>query len=198
MLTGKKKYILNLILIYLVILLLSMLVHAILKSANYRGPFKGQVLDQNTLKPIEGVVVFVEWDIGNPGGGESYFDAKEVLTDNNGNFNIRKNWSFNPWRNIAMGSSVIIFKAGYGSVSTGYWPGFKEKSEDLRRRKGSYYVGFEGNTILFYLYKLKTLEDYRSNDQPEPGDVPLEKYKLLRAERNRQTDVYRMEQGEMK
>jgi hypothetical protein len=91
-------------------------------GVNYRGPFEGRVVDQETGQPIEGAVVFVEWHIRHMMIAESFFDAKEVLTDKDGNFFIPKNWSFNPWRNMVMDSDVIIFKAGYGNVQVHWNP----------------------------------------------------------------------------
>ena len=134
-------------------------------GSNYRGPFKGRVVDQDTNEPIEGAVVFVEWDIQHAWRGQTFFDAKEVLTDKDGNFSIGKNWSFLPWRNLVMDSNVIIFKAGYGNVGL-HWTILKKLKEqpntlsfEERKKYGpSAYAEtrFEAELPVFRLKKLKT------------------------------------------
>lgn len=93
---------------------------------NYRGPFKGRVVDAETGEPIQGAVVFVQWTI-HPFMSEwtTFFDAAEVRTDARGHFSIPKNWSWNPWRNMVMNSVVVILKAGYVYVDTPWWPIFQ-------------------------------------------------------------------------
>jgi hypothetical protein len=51
---------------------------------------------------------------------ETFYDTTEVLTDKQGNFYIPKKWSWNPWTNLVLDSSLIILKAGYGYAQT-YW-----------------------------------------------------------------------------
>ena len=80
------------------ILLLSMMALACLSfsASAYSWPlyskpeFRGRVIDAETKQPIEGAVVVVlykKWEFGGPGGGNTLpFDAKETLTDKNGEF----------------------------------------------------------------------------------------------------------------
>ncbi len=89
-------------------------------AAFIRGPFSGKVIDAETKEPIEGAVVVVIWDkaiYGSPGGPSSYFqDAKETLTDKEGNFYIEKYYGFtiNPLARIRNASlSLLIYKPGY-------------------------------------------------------------------------------------
>ncbi len=57
------------------------------------GPWKGQVVDKETGKPLEGVVVLARWErrytsfVGEMGGNE-YYDSEEVVTDAEGRFVI--------------------------------------------------------------------------------------------------------------
>ena len=94
-------------------------------AQNYRGPFEGRVLDAETRQPIEGAVVFVRWVKRHMGSRATFYDAAEVLTDEKGEFYIPKKWSWNPWTNLVMDSRIIIFKGGYGHVST-HWQPIKE------------------------------------------------------------------------
>ena len=84
------------------------------------GPWKGQVVDKGTGKPLEGVVVLARWEkrytsfVGEMGGNE-YYDSEEVVTDAEGRFVIaaRQTWTVNPFSDI-YGPEFFIFKSGYG------------------------------------------------------------------------------------
>jgi hypothetical protein len=87
----------------------------------YKPEFRGKVVDAGTKEPIEGAVVVVlyeRWKFGGPGGGNTLpMDAKETLTDKNGEF-------FFPAYSTLIGplsrsseASFIIFKPGYMSVT---------------------------------------------------------------------------------
>lgn len=84
------------------------------------GPWKGQVVDKETGKPLEGVVVLARWEkrytsfVGEMGGNE-YYDSEEVVTDAEGRFVIsaRQTWTLNPLSEI-YGPEFFIFKSGYG------------------------------------------------------------------------------------
>ena len=104
-------------------------------AQNYRGPFEGRVVDAATMEPIEGAVVFVEWtkksiNLAHP--VSRFYDATEVLTNSNGEFDIPKKWSWNPLTNLGMDSKLIIFKAGYGHVETPWQP-IKDAALILRK-----------------------------------------------------------------
>jgi hypothetical protein len=169
-------------------------------GVNYRGPFTGRVVDQDTNQPIEGAVVLVEWDIRHMMAGQTFFDAKEVLTDKEGHFSIPKNWSFNPWWNVVMDSNVIIFKTGYGHVSTSYsgrgsWEDLgkelRARTPEKRRGMGPEWyfdVRQEGDHPLFLLKKLET-EEERQKNHPYTGAVPNEKMRLLMQEMERQAVI---------
>ena len=84
------------------------------------GPWKGQVVDKETGKPLEAVVVLARWEkrytsfVGEMGGNE-YYDSEEVVTDAEGRFVIaaKQTWTLNPFSEI-YGPEFFIFKAGYG------------------------------------------------------------------------------------
>ena len=117
--------------IYKLILLLSMMAMVCFSFSTsayswllYSKPeFRGRVIDEETKQPIEGavvVVVYEKWEFGGPGGGNTLpFDAKETLTDTNGEF-------YFPSYKTIIGPlsregdhdvSFIIFKPGYQSIT---------------------------------------------------------------------------------
>ncbi|SPD74471.1 putative Lipoprotein [uncultured Desulfobacterium sp.] len=112
---------------YLKFLLIVMLCQQIVGCTKTHefGPYQGKVVERDTLKPIEGAVVFIEFLIRAPGlGGESgYFgDAVETLTDKNGEFYIPiQKTTFTKRSLTQLGHHwdedgyVIIFKPGYGT-----------------------------------------------------------------------------------
>ena len=88
--------------------------------ASAAGPWKGKVIDTETKEPIEGAVVLAVWDRNyrTPTGGSSYFyEAKEVLTDKDGKFEIPSYTPINllPIISYIEGPFLTIFKPGYGS-----------------------------------------------------------------------------------
>jgi len=84
--------------------------------------FRGCVIDAETKQPIEGavvVVVYEKWEFRGPGGGDTLpFDAKETLTDKDGNFYFPSYDTFiGPLsRERDHDVSFIIFKPGYMAV----------------------------------------------------------------------------------
>ena len=84
------------------------------------GPWRGQVVDKDTGKPLEGAVVLARWEkrytsfVGEMGGNE-YYDSEEIVTDAEGRFVIaaRQTWTVNPFSEI-YGPEFFIFKSGYG------------------------------------------------------------------------------------
>src|SRR5688572_10290430 len=101
----------------LILLMASVCFPALSESA---GPWKGQVVDKETGKPLERVVVLTRWEkrytsfVGEMGGNE-YYDSEEVVTDAEGRFVIRarQTWTVNPFSEI-YGPEFFIFKSGYG------------------------------------------------------------------------------------
>jgi len=88
-------------------------------SAWADGPYRGKVIDAETKEPIEGAVAVAVWmrRIFNPvEGQEKFAEAKEALTDKNGEFVIPGY----TWTSIFLDfigvqpPRIYIFKAGYG------------------------------------------------------------------------------------
>lgn len=170
----------------------------------YRGPFKGRVVDQDDNQPIEGAVVYVEWDKRYIGVERAdYYDANEVLTDKNGAFYIPAKWSWNPWLNLRLNASVVIFKAGYGNAQIN-WPDlkgwitlFRTYSQGWRKQGNPdlyFDIRFDGDEPVFLLRKLATEDEHRLNNPYGRGNVidplaPLIKRSLLMQEINRERKV---------
>ena len=133
----------------------------------------GKVIDSETKEPIEGAVVFMRCYTmtGNPGGATSHFaDAKEVLTDAKGEFNLELRattfklghlWDYDP--------NILIFKPGYGISA----------ELDIQMKYPAYY--FPTNTyVTITLPKLNSREERDRNldHLPAPqGTIPFEKWK---------------------
>src|SRR3989338_3444290 len=84
------------------------------------GSWKGQIIDIETKEPLEGTVILAVWDRNyrTPTGGSSYFyEAKEVLTDKEGRFEIPAYTPINllPLISYIEGPFFTIFKPGYGN-----------------------------------------------------------------------------------
>src|SRR3990172_6905256 len=86
------------------------------------GPWKGKIIDIETKEPLEGAVVLAVWErvYRTPAGASSYFyEAKEVLTDKEGKFEIPSYTPINlvPIISYMRGPLFTIFKPGYGSLT---------------------------------------------------------------------------------
>jgi hypothetical protein len=103
---------------FAVMLLMAMVCFPVISES--AGPWKGQVVDKDGGKPVEGAVVLARWEkrytsfVGEMGGNE-YHDSEEVVTDAEGRFVIaaRQTWTLNPLSEI-YGPEFFIFKPGYG------------------------------------------------------------------------------------
>jgi hypothetical protein len=89
--------------------------------------FRGRVIDAETKEPIEGavtVVLYNRWAvIGGPGGPNTYiFKAKEMMTDNEGEFYFSSVHSL-LLPSLDAGVTFIFYKPGYMAISDrGYDP----------------------------------------------------------------------------
>jgi hypothetical protein len=73
------------------------------------GPYRGKVVDLETGEPIEGAVVVAEWTLTH-----RFCDAKETVTDKNGEFILPKGSCFSFWPFTEMDPArVVVFKPGY-------------------------------------------------------------------------------------
>jgi hypothetical protein len=151
------------------------------------GPWKAQVVDAETKRPLEGVVVLAWWtrsvrSFGGP--SEEYRDSEEVLTDKDGRFTIapRSFWSLNPLV-FFRGPFVAMFKPGYGGFR---WPGYErseawptEKRESLQT--AAQLLQLEG--IVLEMPRLRTAEqrnEYLNAVDVQALAVPLDKQPLTR------------------
>lgn len=95
----------------------------------YDGDYRGRVFDGDTKVPIEGAAVLGVWNTASPtvaGAVHSFYDARETLTDKNGEFMI-------PGMGLRILSnleppSLVVFKAGYNSESIP-WKAIHPKEE---------------------------------------------------------------------
>ena len=96
------------------------------------GPYRGKVVDLETGEPIEGAVVAAEWTLTH-----RFCDAKETVTDKNGEFILPKGSCFSFWPFTEMDPArVVVFKPGY----LGY-PPLGASPEERRTRM----PGFSGH-----------------------------------------------------
>ena len=83
--------------------------------------FCGKVIDAETKQPIEGTVVVVlynKWEFGGPGGGNTItMDAKETMTDKNGEFLFPSYQTIIGPLSRQDRADFIIFKPGYKSIN---------------------------------------------------------------------------------
>jgi hypothetical protein len=155
--------------VLLFILIVLSLQTGCLYAVRYDGPYHGKVVDEQTREPIEGVVVLGSWwvyhfDVG--GGHYSYHDAREAITDKNGEFSIRGEGlrilsSLEPMR-------IVIYKSGY-TYFQGTWDTLKTGILNVRRIK------WEGDTPVIPIRKLTDEErktDLDGQGMPSEGDVP--------------------------
>jgi hypothetical protein len=117
------------------------------------GPYRGKVLDLETGKPIEGAVVAAVWTLTH-----RFCDAKETVTDKNGEFILPKGSCFSFWPFTEMDPArVVVFKPGY----LGYPP--LGASPEERRARMPGITGYEfKNKKEFNIIKLgkpKTREE---------------------------------------
>ena len=149
-------------------------------AARIDGPYDGRVIDADTGRPIEGVVVLGTWDRETPtpaGAVHHYYDATETVTDKNGEFKIKGFGLLILSDVIPM--DVLIFKAGYEYWGLGPWSGLKKGYLSSKK------VRWEGKKAIIPLRKL-TREERRKNVPPlPPGEAPYKKVKLMLAEYNK-------------
>jgi hypothetical protein len=139
----------------------------------YDGPYSGRVIDADTGAPVEGVVVLGVWNTEQitPGGAvHNFHDARETVTDKNGEFEI-PGMGLKILGNVTP-LDVLIFKAGYEHIGMGSWESLKV---DLILRKK---IKWEEKKAIIPLKKL-TMEERRKRFGSYYVDIPNEKQKLL-------------------
>jgi hypothetical protein len=145
-----------------------------IEGATAAGPWKGQIVDKETGKPLEGVVVLATWykahSTHGGWGGAGYYDSEEVVTDTEGHFIIqsKQTWTINPFSSIK-GPEFYIFKPGYGQwqfEGQDRWSKDALESEEQRKQTWQKFVG-EG--VKLELPRL-TSRDARLQFLKRPGD----------------------------
>ena len=147
----------------------------------YDGPYSGRVIDADTGAPVEGVVVLGVWNTEQitPGGAvHNFHDARETVTDKNGDFEI-PGMGLKILGNVTP-MDVLIFKAGYEHIGMSSWESLK--SDLILRKK----IKWEGTKAIIPLKKL-TIEERRKKRDPDypPTEAPKEKIKLMLKEINK-------------
>lgn len=141
---------------------------------HHYGPYYGTVVDAETKQSLEGAAVLVKCytqSYGPGGSNSNYVDARETVTDKNGEFRIPafSIWTFRPLQNFTSYVWFTIFKPGYGcypeckGVKPVFMPPGNLTSEE--------YVTIE-------LPKLKAKEE-RAKMPSVDYDIPYEKQKIF-------------------
>src|SRR3990170_5561703 len=131
------------------------------------GSWKGKIIDIETKEPLEGAVVLAVWErvYRTPAGASSYFyEAKEVLTDKEGKFEIPLYTPINlvPLISYMRGPLFTIFKPGYGSLTMvldKYLKGVTAEVYEMELSGKKYRL----STGVIELPSLKTREERRKN-----------------------------------
>lgn len=168
---------------YLIVLFMVMFLTATTASAffiRYDGPYEGKIVDADTGDPIEGVVVLGVWNKETPnvaGSSSTFYDAKETVTDKNGEFKIQglglKVFSFVGKMNL------LIFKAGYEYF--GYTPWISLKIDRIFIER----IKWKGEKAIIPLRKLTMAERKKNMPPLPPGEAPYEKIRLMLDEYNK-------------
>jgi len=104
-LRGKNRFLIRFVSVSFLAMLTS--------CAHTDGPYRGKVVELETEKPIEGAVVAAKWMIEPYIRPEKVCDAKETITDKNGDFELPKGSCFcQPFAKINT-PAVVVFKPGY-------------------------------------------------------------------------------------
>ncbi|MBW1783630.1 MAG: carboxypeptidase regulatory-like domain-containing protein [Deltaproteobacteria bacterium] len=150
----------------------------------YDGAHNGRVVDADTGEPIEGVVVLGVWrsEFATPAGGVSdFYDAREAVTDKNGDFSI-------PGQGARIFSNIspmraLIFKTGY-KYEDFWWHSLK-KGRGQRMN-----VKWEGDKPIIPLKKL-SMEERRRQEVPFPSEAyRKKKIPLLMKEINKEESQF--------
>ena len=159
------------------------------------GPWRAQILDAETGKPLEGVVVLARWDEKTatwPHPDRRFHDVDEVVSDADGRIVIpaRALSRNNPLRAI-VGPDIVMFKAGYGRWrfrADSPRPLLEEPSV-LQRRAKQGWQHFATDGAVVELPRLETREE-RLRAMPEslPGgaDMPADRIPRWRAAYNQE------------
>lgn len=156
----------------------TMLLHGCMYAIRYDGTYSGKVVDTETGSPIESAVVLGTWYTVTPtvaGGVSSYYDARETVTDKNGEFSI-PGMGLRIMSNLAP-MNLLIFKSGYEHIGSAHWASLKE--DELLSKK----IKWEGDKPIISIKKL-TMEERKKHGPPSRPSAPTDKMKFLTGEIN--------------
>ena len=155
-------------------------------AVRHDGPYDGRVIDAETGEPIESAVVLGVWYKQYPGPAgaiSEFYDAKETVTDTNGEFSI-SGMGLEILSNV-IPMDVLIFKAGHEYIGPASWSGFKTGY------LLSKIIKWEGEKAIIPLRKL-TMKQRKKQDSPSiPFEAPGKSMKLMLMEINKD----RLERG---
>lgn len=176
-------------------------------AVRYDGPYRGKVIDAETREPLEGVVVLGVWyrEYHTPAGAvHKFYDAKETVTDKNGEFSIL-GLGLRVITNV-IPMHVMIFKAGYDHVASPWdglknwgYKGYEESYDPVKKTKilrevydSSKKIKFEDGKAIIPM-KMLTKEERKKRGSPPdpPSEASLEKVRLMLKE----IDKDRIERG---
>ncbi len=157
------------------IILITFLISGCAIVHNYDA-YYGKIIDAETKEPLEGAAVLAVYctqQYGPAGSVSHYLDAKETLTDKNGEFKI-PSFTFLTFRVLQSFERDVwftIFKPGYGCYPNN--KGIKPAS----LRNG---ILPPGNYVTIELPKLMSKEERIENQRCEPTSIPYENYAKFR------------------
>jgi len=161
------------------LLLLLLMQTGCLYAVRYDGPYHGKIVDETTREPIEGVVVLGWWMVhhfGLGGGYGEYYDAREAVTDKNGEFTIKG-------QGLRIMSSLqpmdfLVYKAGHTY--------FQSSWESLKIETRKDMIKWEDEMPSIPISKLAD-EERKKYDIPGRGPYEtLDKAKLMTIEVNKE------------
>ena len=145
------------------------LVGASALSVEANGPWTAQIVDGDTGRPLEGVVVVAVWTARSPGEihpRREFHDVDELVSDADGRIVIPARGGTIPSkpRATVVGPEILMFKAGYGR-----W-GFREIETRRSELKDAYareeafereWAKFAADGVVIVLPKLQSREHRR-------------------------------------
>jgi len=161
---------------YMFLAILIILSQGCTYAVRYDGTYRGKVIDAETGQPMEETVVLGTWYTITPtvaGSVSKYYDARETVTDRNGEFLI-SGMGLRIMSNLEP-MHFLIFKPGYEYIGPMSWVSLKV--DILFSKK----IKWEENKPIIQLKKLTTEERKKSGTFPPypPIEIPKEKTILM-------------------
>lgn len=195
--------------LFLLTMLFTLSCSGCIHAMRHDGEYRGKVFDGETKAPLENVTILGVWYTLYPtpaGEVSSFYDAKETLTDRNGEFSI-PGLGLRVMSNLSP-MSVMVFKAGYTAVESRTWGSIKTKEEldrpinaDMIVNRNSFpyqmkytmdYLSYmDANGIANFPLRKLTIEERKNYTGPGRVSMPEEKMPLMMKEIDRD----RIEQG---